>query len=63
MAEVLNRKNKQGQHSNSRTGVRKLREMELDVWQILHQGGTGNRSAEFEVQVGETQFVWGIVEK
>lgn len=60
MAEVLNRKNKQGQHSSSRTGVRKLREMELNVWQTLHQGGTGNGSAEFEVRLAGVRDTIGL---
>lgn len=53
MAEVLNRKNKHGQHSSSRTGARKIRGMELNVWQILGQGGVGNGSGKFEVQLAD----------
>ena len=35
MAHVLSKKKKQEQRSSCRTGVRKIREMELNVWQML----------------------------
>ena len=49
MAEILNRKNKQEQHSSGGTGVRSFREMVLDMWQMRGQGGVGSGSGEFEV--------------
>lgn len=50
MAEVLNRMNKHRQHSSSRTGERKIRGMELNVWQILGQGRVGKGKEKFEIQ-------------
>lgn len=50
MAEVLSRESKEEQHSSGGTGVKKIRGIELNVWQMLGQGGAGNGSGEFEVQ-------------
>ena len=42
--------NKPERHSSGRAGVRKVREKELNMWQMLGQGGVGNGSSEFEEQ-------------
>lgn len=42
--------NKPERHSSGRTGVRKVREKELNMWQMLGQGGVGNGSGGFEEQ-------------
>lgn len=50
MAEVLNRKNKQEQHSSGGTEVKKIREMELNMWQMLGWEGAGHGGGESKVQ-------------
>ena len=42
--------NKLERYSSSRTRVRKVREKELNMWQMSGQGGVGNGSGEFEEQ-------------
>ena len=54
MAHVLSKKKKQEQRSSRRTGMRKIREMELRVWQML-----GGRDAGCPGD-SEEMFPWAI---